>query len=184
MKMYRTFYCPSITLQNFRPAALPLIQSTESSVEQVPSNSDAYVGIPGVLAAAEVLINLPDQVQMNRLVQPRGGAAIGPVNTKVKDEMNSSGLMKRSAMLEPDLMKTSIAVPNRKGNVADLESPKNHSCSICGRIFQRRAKLKRHEKTHTGDKPFKCDIMGCCKCYSRKEHLTRHWEQVHNPNRK
>ncbi len=60
---------------------------------------------------------------------------------------------------------------------------KRHVCQFCGRSFTKLSKLSRHEITHTGNRPYKCLFPGCCKTYTRNDHLARH-VQVHVPNRK
>ena len=39
-------------------------------------------------------------------------------------------------------------------------------CTICGRTFARREHLRRHQKTHTKERPFQCSI--CDKSFSRQ----------------
>jgi KRAB domain-containing zinc finger protein len=45
---------------------------------------------------------------------------------------------------------------------------KSHKCDICGKEFSLMGHLKRHKKSHTGDKPYKCDV--CYKVFTQKEH--------------
>lgn len=47
-------------------------------------------------------------------------------------------------------------------------------CKFCGKIFKVQSALERHERVHTGDKPFKCDVADCEKSFSQKEMLKRH----------
>ncbi|KAM6957160.1 P43 5S RNA-binding protein-like [Aplochiton taeniatus] len=44
----------------------------------------------------------------------------------------------------------------------------------CGATFTRQWRLKEHETTHTGARPFQCTAEGCGRRFSRKSHLSRH----------
>ncbi|KAL5110892.1 Endothelial zinc finger protein induced by tumor necrosi factor alpha [Taenia crassiceps] len=46
-----------------------------------------------------------------------------------------------------------------------------HVCDICGASFKRPSRLIIHQRTHTGERPFKCP---CGRSYIRRQHLTRH----------
>ena len=54
---------------------------------------------------------------------------------------------------------------------------KPFKCSCCGMRFACQSKLKRHSRTHTGERPFKCQVCG--RGFSQKGnrniHLRRHF---------
>lgn len=51
---------------------------------------------------------------------------------------------------------------------------KNHTCSICAKVFISKSYLKDHMSIHADAKPFKCPVKECSKCYASEVLLARH----------
>ncbi len=67
-------------------------------------------------------------------------------------------------------------LPSKMSNIESLKLPlklsRNHPCGFCGKMFIRPAELQRHVRTHTGEKPYKCDY--CDKAFTTKGNKDKH----------
>ncbi|KAG5971923.1 hypothetical protein E4U58_007076 [Claviceps cyperi] len=55
---------------------------------------------------------------------------------------------------------------------------KKHKCRVCDKRFTRPSSLQTHMYSHTGEKPFACEIEGCGRHFSVVSNLRRH-RKVH-----
>ena len=56
-----------------------------------------------------------------------------------------------------------------------------HVCEVCERPFANIYHLRRHELTHTGERPFPCDVCG--RAFAVKGNLTVH-KKIHSGTKK
>ncbi|KAM9784052.1 P43 5S RNA-binding protein-like isoform 2-T2 [Syngnathus typhle] len=49
--------------------------------------------------------------------------------------------------------------------------------AACGATFSKQSRLRQHEASHTGARPWQCTVSGCNGRFSRKSHLRRHLRQ-------
>jgi hypothetical protein len=57
-------------------------------------------------------------------------------------------------------------------------SSKKHKCKVCDKRFTRPSSLQTHMYSHTGEKPFSCEVEGCGRHFSVVSNLRRH-RKVH-----
>ena len=70
--------------------------------------------------------------------------------------------------MEPSLMRE-IA---RKGGLEALQNVKrNDTCKYCGKVFKNTSNLTVHRRSHTGEKPYKCQM--CSYSCAQSSKLTR-----------
>ena len=53
------------------------------------------------------------------------------------------------------------------------------TCAVCGKGVPSQLQLDKHLRTHTGERPFVCDIPGCGKAFKERKNLKDHKNCVH-----
>ncbi|KAJ5499279.1 Zinc finger C2H2 [Penicillium expansum] len=74
------------------------------------------------------------------------------------------------------------SVTDYSSTTSDSKMPSNtqkkHKCKVCDKRFTRPSSLQTHMYSHTGEKPFACDVEGCGRHFSVVSNLRRH-KKVH-----
>eukprot|EP00298_Acanthocystis_sp_HF-20_P029000 c7866_g1_i1.p1 GENE.c7866_g1_i1~~c7866_g1_i1.p1 ORF type:complete len:176 (+),score=39.15 c7866_g1_i1:34-561(+) len=75
----------------------------------------------------------------------------------------------------PRVAKTTTTQVSRPKKKKNNESNPLHECLTCNKQFSRISSLHRHQKIHTGLRPFVCEFDGCDKTFIEAAHRARHY---------
>ncbi|XP_026810472.1 zinc finger protein 665-like [Rhopalosiphum maidis] len=92
------------------------------------------------------------------------------ISNEVKKSINHA-----SSKAEPKVLYVpNIATNSAERTISITQKPSPKVCQFCEKIFKKNADLERHERIHTGDKPYKCDQPDCNKAFATKSSLEYH----------
>ncbi|KAL7316535.1 Up in starvation [Mucor circinelloides] len=77
-------------------------------------------------------------------------------------------------------------MPNRRRSTGPRSAPKLFRCTgygNCDMVFTRSEHLARHERKHTGEKPYECIVPGCNRRFSRFDNMMQH-TQTHEKTKR
>ncbi|KKK18952.1 C2H2 finger domain protein [Aspergillus rambellii] len=120
---------------------------------------------------------------------PYYSASVASVESSVTDyssttsESYDNGHLSRT-LPRPSNLLTGSAPPGPQSMMSQFSSKmpsntqKKHKCKVCDKRFTRPSSLQTHMYSHTGEKPFACDVEGCGRHFSVVSNLRRH-KKVH-----
>ncbi|KAJ5826352.1 C2H2 conidiation transcription factor FlbC [Penicillium riverlandense] len=116
---------------------------------------------------------------------PYYSASVGSVDSSVTDYSSTTSESYESRTLpRPTSLLAGSAPPGPQSMMSQFSSKmpsntqKKHKCKVCDKRFTRPSSLQTHMYSHTGEKPFACDVPGCGRHFSVVSNLRRH-KKVH-----
>ncbi|KAI5962137.1 ADR1 [Candida pseudojiufengensis] len=108
-------------------------------------------------------------------------------NTNSNDKPNTKDTSPKSSSSSSSSAKNGITASAKKIKNIPVEltaygttpsgKPRLFVCQVCTRAFARLEHLRRHERSHTKEKPFSCGV--CQRKFSRRDLLLRHAQKLH-----
>ncbi|WFD41962.1 hypothetical protein MPSI1_000600 [Malassezia psittaci] len=133
---------------------------------------------------------MPTSKSMNAIASPSSGpmspmtpSGIGRRRPQLPESISMPG-DQMASMLNFESSQPAVRVRGRNSGPPPLvvsSADKLHVCH-CGRRFKRMEHLKRHNRTHTQERPHKCPVESCGKSFGRSDNLAQHLKTHYRPS--
>jgi len=139
----------------------PSAHSTSSSVSSASNYSGGYYG-NGSIDASSV-------------------SDYSTAGSDIEGSVTSRTLPRPNLMTQPPPAPQSMM--GQFSSKVSSSTQKKHKCKVCDKRFTRPSSLQTHMYSHTGEKPFCCEVEGCGRHFSVVSNLRRH-RKVHKNDTK
>ncbi|KAF4123493.1 Zinc finger, C2H2 type [Geosmithia morbida] len=109
-----------------------------------------------------------------------GGDSVSDYSTAGSDieSVNSRTLPRPHGLMVSQMPPAPQSMMGQFSSKVSSSTQKKHKCKVCDKRFTRPSSLQTHMYSHTGEKPFACEVEGCGRHFSVVSNLRRH-RKVH-----
>ncbi|KAH6976799.1 hypothetical protein EDB80DRAFT_879911 [Ilyonectria destructans] len=94
------------------------------------------------------------------------------------ESVNSRVLHRSQELMASQIPPAPQSMIGQFSSKVSSSTQKKHKCKVCDKRFARPSSLQTHMYSHTGEKPFVCEVEGCGRHFSIVSNLRRH-RKVH-----
>ncbi|KJZ73637.1 hypothetical protein HIM_06970 [Hirsutella minnesotensis 3608] len=94
------------------------------------------------------------------------------------ESVNSRTLPRPQGLMGSQIPPAPQSMMGQFSSKVSSSTQKKHKCKVCDKRFTRPSSLQTHMYSHTGEKPFACEVEGCGRHFSVVSNLRRH-RKVH-----
>ncbi|KAH6960028.1 hypothetical protein BKA56DRAFT_701383 [Ilyonectria sp. MPI-CAGE-AT-0026] len=94
------------------------------------------------------------------------------------ESVNSRVLPRPQGLMASQIAPAPQSIMGQLSSKVSSSTQKKHKCKVCDKRFARPSSLQTHMYSHTGEKPFVCEVEGCGRHFSIVSNLRRH-RKVH-----
>ncbi|KAI4254671.1 MAG: hypothetical protein L6R42_007098 [Xanthoria sp. 1 TBL-2021] len=98
------------------------------------------------------------------------------------ESVSSRTLPRPSGLIGANLPPAPQSMMGQFNSKLSSSTQKKHKCKVCDKRFTRPSSLQTHMYSHTGEKPYACEVQGCGRHFSVVSNLRRH-RKVHKGER-
>ncbi|KAL8879809.1 MAG: hypothetical protein Q9198_002655 [Flavoplaca austrocitrina] len=98
------------------------------------------------------------------------------------ESVSSRTLPRPSGLMGANLPPAPQSMMGQFNSKLSCSTQKKHKCKVCDKRFTRPSSLQTHMYSHTGEKPYACEVPGCGRHFSVVSNLRRH-RKVHKGER-